>query len=355
MTRRSWGLFAAMCLIWGIPYLLIRVAVRDFSPGTLVFVRTAIGGLVLLPFAFAAGGFGPVLRRWRPLLAFTVIEIAVPWLLLSDAERVLSSSLSGLLIAAVPMVGVVVARMGGVDDRTGGVLRYVGLLLGLAGVALLLGLDVGQVRLGALLEMAAVVVGYAVAPVIMSRRLADLPSIPVVSASLLLTAVGYLPYALVRWPDAISAKVAWSVAGLGVVCTAIAFVVFFALIAEIGPARASVITFVNPAVAVLLGVLLLDEGFTQGIAVGFPLILLGSVLATRRAAADPDPVSCDAAVPEAVLAETVAGGSGDDDQSTRTSPRGVSNTAATTPVSPSNGDNHSTSTPSSGWRADVPK
>jgi drug/metabolite transporter (DMT)-like permease len=354
MTRRSWALFAAMCVIWGVPYLLIRVAVRDFSPGTLVFVRTAIGGLVLLPFALGRGGFVPVLRRWRPLLAFTVIEVAVPWLLLSDAERVLSSSLSGLLVAAVPLVGVVVARIAGADEHSGGALRYLGLLLGLVGVVLLLGLDVGQLRTGALLEVAVVAVGYAVAPVIMSRRLADLPSIPVIAASLLLTAVGYLPYALLHWPQSISSKVAWSVVGLGVVCTALAFVVFFALISAIGPARATVFTYVNPAVAVLLGVLLLDERFTLGIAVGFPLILIGSVLAARRGVAAADLAGCDPAVPEAVLADTVSG-PGEVDQSTRTSPSGVSNTAATTPVSPSDAGAHSTSIPSSGWRADVPK
>jgi drug/metabolite transporter (DMT)-like permease len=336
MTRRSWALFAAMCVIWGIPYLLIRVAVRDFSPGALVFARTAIGGLVLLPFALAGGGFGPVLRRWRPLVAFTVIELAVPWLLLSDAERVLSSSLSGLLVAAVPLVGVVVARMAGSDDRGGGALRYAGLLLGLAGVVVLLGLDVGQARTGALAEMGIVAIGYAVAPVIMVRRLADLPSIPVVAAALLLTALGYLPYAAFHWPHSIAANAAWSVVGLGVVCTALAFVVFFALIAAIGPARATVITYVNPAVAVFLGVLLLDERFTLGIAIGFPLILVGSVLAARRA-------------PEIAL--EAVGNSGTlaaPPQSTRTSPRGVSNTAATTPVSPSNVETHSTSIPSSG-------
>jgi drug/metabolite transporter (DMT)-like permease len=350
MTRRTWALFAAMCVIWGVPYLLIRVAVRDFDPGTLVFARTAIGGLILLPFALAAGGFGQVLERWRPLLAFTVIEVAVPWLLLSDAERVLSSSLSGLLVAAVPLVGVVVARVARTDDRGGGLLRYVGLLLGLAGVVLLLGLDVGEVRGGALLEMALVAIGYAVAPVIMARRLADLPSIPVVASALLLTATGYLPYAAFHWPGSISAKVAWSVVGLGVVCTALAFVLFFALIAAIGPARSTVITYVNPAVAVLLGVLLLDEKFTLGIAVGFPLILIGSVLAARRAR--PVSVACEAAVPEAVVAETVVSSG---PQSTRTGPRGVSNTAATTPVSSSNDDSHSTSIPSSGWREDVPR
>jgi drug/metabolite transporter (DMT)-like permease len=352
MTRRSWALFAAMCVIWGVPYLLIRVAVRDFPPGTLVFARTAVGGLVLLPFALRTGGFGPVLDRWRPLVAFTVIEIAVPWLMLSDAERVLSSSLSGLLVAAVPLVGVVVARVAGADEHGGGALRYVGLLLGLGGVVLLLGLDVGQVRAGALTEMAVVAVGYAVAPVIMARRLSDLPSIPVVAASLLLTAVGYLPYAVFHWPASVDAKAAWSVLGLGVVCTALAFVLFFALIAAIGPARATVITYVNPAVAVLLGVLLLGENFTLGIAVGFPLILIGSVLAARRVIAAPETAACEAGVPEAVMAETLA--PAHDAQSMRTSPAGVSKIAATNPVSPS-GDSHSTSMPSSGWRADVPR
>ena len=349
MTRRSWALFAAMCVIWGVPYLLIRVAVRDFSPGTLVFARTAIGGLILLPFALSNGGFREVLRGWRWLVAFTVIEIVVPWLMISDAERVLSSSLTGLLVAAVPLVGVVVARVAGADEQ-GGWLRYLGLLLGLAGVVLLLGLDVGQVRMGALVEMALVAIGYATAPVIMARRLSDLPSIPVVAASLLLSAVGYLPYAVFNWPGSISAKAAWSVVGLGVICTALAFVLFFALIAAIGPARATVITYVNPAVAVLLGVLLLSEKFTLGIAIGFPLILVGSVLAARRVTAAPQTAGCEAGVPEAVLAETVA-----PPQSMRASPRGVSNTAATTPVSPSEGDNHSTSTPSNGWRADVPR
>jgi drug/metabolite transporter (DMT)-like permease len=370
MTRRSWALFAAMCVLWGLPYLLIRVAVRDFLPGTLVFARTAIGGLVLLPFALAHGGFGPVLRRWRPLLAFTVIELAVPWLLLSDAERKLSSSLSGLLVAAVPLVGAVVARVAGSDDRGGGWLRYAGLLVGLAGLVVLVGLDVGQVRAGALVELAVVVVGYAVAPVIMARRLADLPSIPVVAASLLITALGYLPYAVVRWPSSVSAKAAWSVVGLGIVCTALAFVVFFALITAIGPARATVITYVNPAVAVLLGVLLLDEQFTLGIAVGFPLILIGSVLAARHEAREPDAATSGAAGPEALAAELVAGPSAGDAsadtagsgaagsraaQSMRISPLGVSNIAATTPVSPSKGESHSTSSPSSGCRAEVPK
>jgi drug/metabolite transporter (DMT)-like permease len=298
VSRRSWILFAMMCVLWGIPYLLIRVAVRDVTPGVLVFARTAIGGLALLPFALRAGGFGPVLRRWRPLLAFTVIEIAGPWLLLGSAETKLSSSLSGLLVAAVPLLGVLIARLSGTETRID-TARAVGLLLGVAGVVLLVGLDVGEVRPGPLGEMALVVVGYAVAPVIMSRRLADLPSIPVVCASLLLCSLAYLPYAVLHVPTELSAHAAWSIVVLGVVCTAIAFVTFFALVAEIGPSRATVFTYVNPAVALLLGVALLGEKLTVGMAVGFPLILVGSVFAARRsvvreaAVAEPVPVAVD--------------------------------------------------------------
>jgi drug/metabolite transporter (DMT)-like permease len=312
MTRRSWLLFAAMCVIWGIPYLLIRVAVRDIAPGTLVFLRTGIGGLVLLPLALRAGGFRPVLRRWLPLLIFSVLEMAIPWLMLSQAEQRLSSSLSGLLIAAVPLVGVVVAWVSKAAERTDR-WQLSGLLVGLVGVAVLVGVDFGSIDSAALIEMLVVVIGYAVAPAILARKLADLPSLPVVCASLLVVAIGYLPYAVLRMPTHVAATGVWSVAALALVCTALAFVVFFALIAAIGPTRATVITFVNPAVALLCGVVFLDESFTLGMAIGFPLILVGSVLGARRRGT-----------------ELRAGP--DVGQSMRTHPDDVSKTAATTPV-----------------------
>ena len=329
-----------MCVIWGIPYLLIRIAVRDVTPGTLVFLRTGIGGLILLPLALrgngsvaGGGGFRAVLPRWRPLVAFTVIELAVPWLLLSDAEQRISSSLSGLLVAAVPLIGVVVAWVTRSAERVSP-LRWLGLALGLVGVAMLVGLDLGQLHVGSLLEVGVVVVGYAVAPVIMARYLADLPSIPTVCTALLLVTVGYLPYAVLHLPHRLTGQEGVSILVLGLVCTALAFVLFFALIADIGPARATVITYVNPAVAVLFGVTLLGEQFTAGMAVGFPLILVGSVLAARHGGRD-DP----ATAPE-LLAQTA-------DQSMRTSPEAVSNTAVTSPDPSSSGTDHSTVTPSS--------
>jgi len=282
MSRRGAVLFAAMCVIWGIPYLMIRVAVRELAPVTLVFFRTAIAALLLTPIAAYRAELRQLVPRWRPLVAYTAVEVAIPWVLLARAETKLSSSLTGLLIAAVPLVGAVIVSLTGERERLGG-RRWLGLLVGIGGVAALVGLDVGQVNALALVEVGLVAVGYAVGPIILSRSLSDLPPYGVVAASLLLTAFAYLPFALLRWPSSMpSAHVVESVIGLAVICTALAFIVFFALIAEVGPVRATVITYVNPAVAAVLGVTLLNETVTGGMLVGFSLVLLGSFLATGR-------------------------------------------------------------------------
>jgi drug/metabolite transporter (DMT)-like permease len=287
MTRRGWALFAAMCLIWGIPYLLIKVAVGSLSPVTLVFFRTLIGGLLLLPLAAARGSLRPLLPRWKFVVAYTVAEVALPWLLLSDAERRLTSSLTGLLLAAVPFVGVVLSWLTGAADRFDA-RRLFGLVVGFVGVAALVGLNVSGSDLTAVGEVGLVAVGYAVGPMIISRRLSDVPGIGVVAVSLILPAIAYAPLALTRLPAAMPPiQVLLSVAVLGVVCTAVAFLVFFALIAEVGSVRATMITYVNPAVALALGVALLHEPFTFGAVLGFVLILCGLFLATRRARADP--------------------------------------------------------------------
>jgi len=281
VTRRGWLLFLAMCLLWGIPYLLIKVAVRDLSPPTLVFGRTAIGAAVLLPVAARRGQLRPVLAYWKPILAFTVLEIAGPWLLLADAERTLASSLTGLLVAAVPMVAAVASRVVGDSDRLDRT-RGLGLVVGIAGVAALLGLDLGG-NLFAALEVGLVVLGYGTAPLIVSHQLAGVPSLGVIAAALGLTALVYAPLAVTHLPSRTpDAQVLGSVVVLALVCTVAAFLVFFALIGEAGANRALVITFVNPAVAVALGIALLGEDFTRGTAVGFPLVLLGCILATRR-------------------------------------------------------------------------
>jgi drug/metabolite transporter (DMT)-like permease len=289
MTRRGWALFAAMALIWGIPYLLIKVAVADLSPVTLVLLRTAIGALLLVPLAAARGGLAPLLRHWRAVLVYTVVEVMVPWLLLSNAERHLTSSLTGLLIAAVPLIGAVLAVLAGGDDRLDA-RRAGGLVIGFAGVAVLLGLDLSTIDAGAVVQVGLVAVGYAIGPMIVARQLAGVPAIGVVAASLTLTTVVYAPIGVAQLPHAIPpVSVIAAVAVLGVVCTALAFLLFFALIAEVGPLRAQAITYVNPAVALALGVVILGEPFTAGAVAGFALILLGLVLATRRRSPDRRP------------------------------------------------------------------
>jgi drug/metabolite transporter (DMT)-like permease len=280
MNRRGALLFAAMCVIWGIPYLLIRVAVRELAPVTLVFARTALGALLLTPVAAWRGELRPLLRHWKPLLVYTAAEVAIPWVLLARAETRLTSSLTGLLIAAVPLVGAVIVTLTGERERQGG-RRWFGLLVGIGGVAALVGLDFGQVSVVALVEVALVAVGYAVGPIILARRLGELPVFGVVAASLIVSAIVYAPFAAARLPAQMpSAHVLESVVGLAVVCTALAFVIFFALIAEVGPVRATVITYVNPAVAAVLGVLVLSEHISAGMVLGFALVLAGCVLAT---------------------------------------------------------------------------
>ena len=284
MTRRGLLLFGAMCVIWGIPYLFIRVAVGELTPATLVFLRTGIATLILLPFVVGRGGLREIGSRWVPLIAFAAIEIAGPWFFLSSAEQHISSALAGLLISAVPLVGVVIATAFGNREHLA-LGSLTGLLIGLVGVVLIVGFDLRTSDGGALVQMALVVVGYAVAPAILARYLTGVPSVTVIGMSLGLCALGYAPAAALQWPHSVpSLGVIGSVAVLAVVCTAIAFLFFFRLIAEIGPVRATVITYVNPAVAAILGVLVLHENLTVGMLFGFALVLAGSVLATRRRA-----------------------------------------------------------------------
>lgn len=283
MSRRGWVLFIAMSLIWGIPYLLIKVAVGGFPPVVVVFGRTLIGAVLLLPFTIARGHLRPALRHWKVLLLFTLAEVAAPWLLLSYAETRLSSSLSGLLVAGVPFVAALLGRLVGDEDRLTPV-RYVGMALGVVGIAALLGIDVGGAQLLPLLAIAGVVVGYATGALLVQHRLSGVPGVAASAVAFLVTAIAYAPFAIPRLGAAAHASVnaILSVVVLGVVCTGLALALFFMLIREVGPQRSLVITFVNPAVAVLLGVLLLGEPFTLGIGLGLPLVLAGCVLATRK-------------------------------------------------------------------------
>jgi drug/metabolite transporter (DMT)-like permease len=281
MSKRGWILFLALGLLWGMPYLLIRIAVQEIDPLVMAGTRTLMGALLLLPIAWHRNALAPAFARWKWLLAFTVIEISVPWLLLGHAETRLNSSTAGLLIAVVPLIAaVIVTRLGHekLEPR-----RLFGLAVGFTGVALLVGLDIHFSDYLAVAATIGVSLCYAIGPIIIDRKLKDVPAIGVIVASLIVATLIYAPFVPFLWPDKVSATAAWSVVGLGVFCTAGAFMVFFALIAEVGPSRATVITYVNPAVAIVLGALVLNEPLTVGMLIGFPLVIAGSILGTMRA------------------------------------------------------------------------
>lgn len=285
MTRRAWLLFIALSLIWGVPYLMIKVAVRDLDPVVVAFGRTFIGALILLPVAIHRRALWPILPRWKWLLLYTVVEIVGPWWLLGHAETRLTSSTAGLLLAVVPLIAAVILVTTGHDRFDSR--RLLGLAIGLAGVITLVGLDVHLDDLPSVGAVMITALGYAIGPIIINRKLADLPPMGVITASLVGAATIFAPFAIWLRPSHVGAAAGWSVLGLAVLCTAVAFLALFALIAEAGPARATVITYINPAVAIVLGVLVLGEQFTVGIAIGFPLVIVGAVLATARTRVKP--------------------------------------------------------------------
>jgi drug/metabolite transporter (DMT)-like permease len=287
VSLRGWALFAAMSVIWGIPYLLIKIAVEGVSVPVLVLARTAIGAAVLLPVMLYRREWTQVLRHWKPVLAFAFFEMIAAWLLLSDAERRLTSSLTGLLIAATPIVVAVLDRFTG-GERRMGPKRMAGLGVGFAGVAVLAGPELTGGSAWSVAEVLLVSTCYAIAPLIAARYLSDVPALPLAAACLGVAAVVYALPAAATWPTEMpSTRVLLAIATLALICTALAFLVFFALIREVGPARALVFTYVNPAVALAAGVLILNEPITVWHLAGLALILTGSVLATRRSDAEP--------------------------------------------------------------------
>ena len=282
MSTRAWMLFAAVSVLWGIPYLFIKVAVEELSPAAVAFGRVALGFAVLLPYAWHRGALRGLGARWRAMLAYTVVEIVLPWPLIGFGEQRVASSLAAILIAAVPLVIAVLALRFDADERAEGS-RLAGLLVGFAGVVTLLGLDVAG-RPGELLGAAAILARR--------RRLRvradDHQAPPLRPRSRRpghrVARARHRPAGALRAGDGARLRAvgrrAASVVVLGIVCSALAFVCFFALITDVGPGRATVITYVNPVVAVALGVTLLGERVGATAVAGLLLILAGSWLST---------------------------------------------------------------------------
>jgi len=285
VSRRAWLLFAAVSLLWGIPYFLIKVAIVDLSPTFVVFARTAIAVAVLVPLA-ALRGLLPALRgRLRFVVALSVVHVVAPFLLITYGELYVTSSLAGLIIAVEPIVvGLMLVRA---EPFT--LLRVVGLVLGFGGVAVLTGVELsggGPAVLGAALVLLATV-GYAYATIMVQRGGSGIPPTALVAGSMLSSTVLLAPFAVFAVPSAPVRAVSWgAVVVLGLLCTAVALIAFYALINDTGPNRAGLVTYVNPLVAVALGVAVLNEPLRWSLPVGAGLILVGCWLSTRR----PQPV-----------------------------------------------------------------
>jgi drug/metabolite transporter (DMT)-like permease len=282
VSARAWALFAAVSVIWGMPYLFIKIAVDEISPSLVAWSRLTLAALILLPLAWKLGALRGLGARWRILTAFAAVEMAVPWPLLGYGEVHISSSLAAILVATVPLFVALLATRFDHSERPT-VTRFVGMLIGLVGVIALVGIDIGGERDELLGALAILVVAflYAVGPMIVKRRLSDVDPLGPVAASVGIAALLVTPFAMVDLPDSTpSADTFASIAVLGLLCSALAFLLFFRLIAEVGPSRATVITYINPVVALALGVAILDESVTTGVVVGLLLILAGSWLST---------------------------------------------------------------------------
>ncbi|HEV7753743.1 MAG TPA: DMT family transporter [Baekduia sp.] len=284
MSPRSWVSLAVTAALWGASYMFIKVALDDgLSEGFIICARTILGALVLLPLAVRAGAVPQILaRRWWAL-ALAAAQVIVPFGLITFGENHVPSALAGILVATSPLFVALLAIRFDAAERSHG-WGLVGVVLGMVGVVLLFGVDLSgdaETLLGGLM-----IVGsgacYAVAVLIAKRAFTGVPPVGVAASNLVISAVAWLPVALVSLPHAVpGTNAVLAMIALGAGGTGLAFLFFYTSIAEVGPARASVVAYVAPAFAVVYGVTLLDEQLTLGTIGGLLLILAGSWLAAR--------------------------------------------------------------------------
>jgi drug/metabolite transporter (DMT)-like permease len=287
MSRRAYFHFAVSGLFWGIPYLLMKVAVRDFPPAVIVCGRVLIGAAILIPIAIHQKVLMDAIRGWRYVLPYAIFEMMIPWILITNAEKKISSGLAGLLIATVPIWSTIFASMNG-DKTVWHSKRLVGIAIGFIGLVGLVGYESifgnsDPLSIGMMLITA---MSYSFAVNMISIKLPEVSGIAINGLAMVFTAIVYLPFMITQWPasNTVSREAALSLLTLGIFCTALSFISFFIVMKEIGPARASIGTYVNTAVAVVLGVLILSEPLTLGIIIGLPLVMIGSFLASRKPA-----------------------------------------------------------------------
>ena len=289
MSRRAYFHFAVSGLFWGIPYLLMKVAVADIPPTVIVCSRVLIGAAILIPLAIHQKVLMDAIRGWRYVLPYAIFEMMIPWILITNAEKKISSGLAGLLIATVPIWSTIFASMNG-DKTVWHSKRLVGIAVGFVGLVGLVGYEsiFGNSDPLSIAMMLVTAMSYSYAVNMISIKLPEVSGIAINGLAMVFTAIVYLPFMIAQWPAAntVSTESALSLLALGIFCTALAFISFFIVLKEIGPARASIGTYVNTAIAVILGVLILSEPLTLGIIIGLPLVMIGSFLASRKPAAN---------------------------------------------------------------------
>lgn len=287
MSRRGWSLFVLVGLLWGVPYLFIKVAVDEdsgFSPAAVVCFRTAIGALILIPWAIHQGSLRTTLRGIKYILPYAILEMIGPWILIGTAEKELSSGLAGLLVASVPFFASFFASLHG-DKSVWHRKRLMGMIVGFIGMVLVVGIESikGEADPLSIAMILLASIGYAYAVMYIQRRMPGASGVAINAVAMVITSIFYIPFTIATWPThSIGSDAIWAVIGLGVLSTGIAFAVFFTLTTIIDVARASLVTYLNTAFAVMLGVAILGEPLTIGIIVGLPLVLVGSYFASRK-------------------------------------------------------------------------
>lgn len=287
MSRRAYFHFAVSGLFWGIPYLLMKVAVRDFPPAVIVCGRVLIGAAILIPIAIHQKVLMDAIRGWRYVLPYAIFEMMIPWILITNAEKKISSGLAGLLIATVPIWSTIFASISG-DKTVWHSKRLIGIAVGFVGLVGLVGYEsiFSHADLLSIGMMLITAMSYSFAVNMISQKLPDVSGISINGLAMVFTSIAYLPFMIAQWPasSTVSKESAYSLLALGVFSTSLSFISFFIVMKEIGPARASIGTYVNTAVAVVLGVIILSEPLTVGIIIGLPLVMIGSFLASRKPA-----------------------------------------------------------------------
>jgi drug/metabolite transporter (DMT)-like permease len=287
MSRKGWALFALVGVLWGVPYLFMKVAVEELSTPVIVFSRLLIGAVVLVPLALYEKTLLPALKYWKYIALYAIAEMVIPWSLITNAQKDLSSGVVALLVATVPIWATLFAHHTG-DSTAAHRTRIFGIALGLIGIVFLVGFeslnDVGNIR--ALIQVLIASASYAFAVNMITRKAPETSGVAINGIAIALSTVIFAPFAFTHLPSQMpSSKAILATIGLGVICTALAFWVFFIVLKEIGAARASLVVYPNTAVAVVLGILILDEQLTLAIAIGLPMVLLGSYFASRKPSA----------------------------------------------------------------------